>query len=48
MIIGAGLVAAGVLISVVSYFAAAPGGTYIVAFGPVLYGIYMIIRARME
>lgn len=43
---GAVWLVAGIIVSVVTYqqAVAAGGGVYVIAYGPVLYGIYRIIR----
>lgn len=41
---GIGWAFIGIIITVVTYSTAQPGGLYIVAFGPVLYGGYMLLK----
>jgi hypothetical protein len=44
MWIGAAWVAGGVLVTVISYAAASKGGTYLLAWGAVIFGAYDMIR----
>jgi hypothetical protein len=46
VIIGLVLIAVGILITIGTLSAAAPGGTYIIAFGPVIAGVRFLIRGN--
>jgi uncharacterized membrane protein len=42
--VGIGLIALGLIITVLTYSAASNGGTYFVAYGPIIFGVILVIR----
>jgi hypothetical protein len=47
VVFGALWLLGGLILTIVTYNAAAGGGAYIVAWGPVIYGVYQVVRGLL-